>query len=100
MDQIAGHHDVTSFLNDRFDPWFVAPEGVQGLPTELSFFLDLNGCLLEEPKTHNSPSEWIEDANRALIALQHGESFGPLKPEPEWGFYLPTGHPLFADCHP
>ena len=99
MDQIAADDDVTSFLNDRFHPWFIAPEGKSGMAKEEVLFLNHDGCLLTEPTSPKTAAEWIITANRASVANETGSDMGPLLPTPQWKFPISDNHPLNAICN-
>jgi hypothetical protein len=100
LDQIAADSDVTTFLNDRFHPWFIAPESVDGLNAGTHLFLDIDGCLLISVQPVQSASAWIEQANLAVQALEKKQDQGPLHPTPDWNFELRADHPLFGYCQP
>ena len=100
IDQIVTDSDVTTFLNDRFDPWFIIPERVQGLNSETALFLDIDGCTLGSPTTPVLPSQWIEQANAALEKQHRSSHGGPLTPSPVWDIEVPSTHPIHGACAP
>ena len=98
LDQIAADPDVTTFLNDRFHPWFILPSRVDHLRAGHSIIFDVHGCVLKGPTTPSTTAEWIEGANSALLALKALEPGRTMKVPPEWDFSLPEKHPLHGIC--
>ena len=98
IDQIVTNSDVTTFLNDRFDPWFIIPDMVQGIDAETALFLDLDGCSLGSAISPVGPSQWIGYANLALETLHEGSHDGPLSPSPVWNIAIPSTHPIHGTC--
>ena len=100
LDRIIADVDVTTFLNDRFHPWFLTPEVAPGLvpsPPQ-ALILDAAGCLRVAPFLPESPSAWIAVANRALIELAEGRAATGALPEVQFGFLLSPEHPLRGQC--
>lgn len=99
LDRIAAHPDVTTFLNDRFRPWFLVPSAASGLPPAgTAWFLDQRGCLLGPPTQPASPGAWIEAANAAAVRqAQGGDGALPLRLRSEI-LAIPPRHPLRGLC--
>ena len=99
LDRIAADPDVTTFLNDRFVPWFLTPSAAEGLPpAPAALWLDPRGCVLAGPLRPASPDAWIATAN-AVLQAGPDRPTRPLDPRPSgWSFELPAGHPLRSSC--
>lgn len=99
LDLIAADIDVTTFLNDRFHPWFLRADQVDGPADEpYAFLLDARGCLRAPPFRPATPEAWIETANAALLAMSaSAPDAGPLG-SLSLGFPLPADHPLWGRC--
>ncbi len=65
MDLFARDPDVTTFLNDKFDPLLVESFGLQ--PTGTVAIYTAEGCPLVPPFVPQMPSDWINAANRAIL---------------------------------
>ena len=98
LDQIAADPDVTSFLNDRFHPWFIIPEQVQHLSAGQALFLNPEGCVLSAISSPQSPLDWIDSANSALLENEQPSRKQPLEVLPIWAFSLPESHALYGKC--
>ena len=76
MDLFARDPDVTTFLNDRFDPLLVTGFGNQ--PSGTAAIYSADGCVLITPFVPTLPSDWINAANRAINMPggqgRHGET--------------------------
>lgn len=94
LDRIAGDPDVTTFLNDRFEPRFVAPD-LLAPPGERTLLLGPRGCVLPGGELRaESPAGWIDAVNTALRAGV-GTTAPPLSgPVPGLG----ADHPLRTPC--
>lgn len=101
LDRIAADPDVTTFLNDRFHPWFLPPEVAGGAPdAPATWWLDERGCLLYGPTRPATPEAWIADANAAALVHQRGDPATralPLRPALPG---LDPAHPLRGGCSP
>jgi hypothetical protein len=99
LDRLAADHDVTTFLNDRFQPFFLVPDDAP-LPRGVTF-LDRRGCVLEGPASPASAAELVALANRVQLDLSRGAGGTAIAPTP-WsrGASLAAGHPLRIACAP
>lgn len=99
LDRLVADDDVTTFLNDRFQGYFLPPELFPDLPAG-ALFLDLRGCVLAGPFAPASPEDWIAAANRVLLDQAAGRASSmALNPAPtRFGVELPADHPLRARC--
>lgn len=99
MDAIAADLDVTTFLNDRFHPWFLRPDAVDGLPpAPLALILDRAGCVRAAPFRPEGPAAWIAAANAVLLDLDAGRAATERLPELRFDFPIAADHPLFGRC--
>lgn len=67
LDSLAGHPDVTTFLNDRFHPMFFS-DSTPAQPTPVTLLLDASGCLLAAPITATEATIWLQAVNAAALA--------------------------------
>lgn len=100
LDAIVADVDVTTFLNDRFEPWFLTPEAAPGLVPSppAALILDAAGCVRAEPFRPDGPETWIQVANRALLELSAGRPATATLPEVDFTFALRPDHPLRGRC--
>lgn len=98
LDQIAADPDVSSFLNDRFEAWFVLPSKATGWPEGVTF-IDRQGCIRAGPATPTTAQAWIGFANGAVRGQSLPAPSAGLPPA-HLGFALPDGHPLGLSCPP
>ena len=100
LDAIAANLDVTTFLNDRFHPWFLTPGAAPGLTeaTPAALILDETGCVLVAPFLPDGPDAWIEAANQALREQREGKHPTGALPQITFSFPLPEDHPLRGRC--
>lgn len=100
MDALAADDDVTTFLNDRFHPWFLDPDAASDLPrAPTAWFVDPRGCLVDGPWTPATPTEWIAHANAVLLRLADpADSRSRTQPIGQPVFPLPESHPLRGRC--
>lgn len=100
LDQIAADIDVTTFLNDRFHPWFLTPEAAPGLVPSppAALLLDARGCVRAGPFSPDSAQDWINTANQVLQALRDGEVSTGTLPPVTFSFPLAQDHPLRGRC--
>ncbi len=101
LDQIAADEDVTTFLNDRFEPWFLIPEIAPSLgPAPRMWFFDAQGCVLASSTGVPDATAWINLANRVISAPPAVARAG-LRPPPTFvGLQLAADHPLQSMCIP
>lgn len=102
LDRVAADLDVSTFLNDRFHPWFLTPEAVSGLEHEAptALILDPGGCVRVGPFRPESASAWISAANQTLRDLKAGVRSDRALPPLRFSFALPPDHPLWGRCAP
>lgn len=100
LDRIAADPEVSTFLNDRFQPFFLVPEAAPGLvdATPAALFLDRRGCVLDGPFQPQRPEEWIARGNAVLLALSAGKLGHGGLPQVDFSFDLPADHPLRGSC--
>jgi len=101
LDLLLHDADLATFLNDRFQAWFLTPDAAPApLPSHGVAFVSPGGCLLRPPAVPQSSSEWVEMANEILLDLTKGESRGRAWPStPAWTAIIPApGHPLHLRC--
>lgn len=99
LDRIVSDPDVTTFLNDRFHPWFLAPGSAEGLPAAPAvWFVDAKGCILGGPHRPESPEDWITAANDAVTADPDDTEPGPRLRFVAAGFDVPARHPIRGQC--
>ena len=100
LDLLLHDADLATFLNDRFQSWFLLPEVTPApLPQHGVVFLDAQGCKLAEAALPDSAAEWIALNNAVLLSLHEDEGGQPWSTEPAWtALTPPPGHPLRLTC--
>lgn len=96
VDRLVADADVTTFLNDRFEPRFARPAEL-GLPGPQTLLLDPRGCLLPGGRLDAADAAaWIRGANGALSAATAAATAPGLPAVPGVG----SAHPLQTPCNP
>lgn len=92
--------DVATFLNDRFQAWFLIPSVAGSFgPAPSAWLLTPAGCLLNGPFHPETAGGWITLANQASADWAAGKQGTP--PVAPWkipALNLPSHHPLRAAC--
>ena len=99
LDRLAADADLTTFLNDRFTPFFVIPSAAPGLPDPSVQVLDERGCWLLPPMVPPDLGALVDRLNQVMRDRQAGTP-ALARPDPpdDWAFPVPQGHPLRRSC--
>lgn len=100
LDQLAADPDLATFLNDRFQAWFISPEAAPPpLPRRGVVFTTPEGCRLAGPLEPASADAWIAAANEVLLEVHGGAPGQAWEQTPSWtALSPPSGHPLRLGC--
>jgi len=101
LDLLLHEADLATFLNDRFQAWFLTPDAAPPpLPSHGVVFVSASGCILRPAVVPQTATNWVELANEVLVDLAEGQSRGQAWPStPIWVTLTPApGHPLHLRC--
>jgi len=97
LDRVAADPDVTTFLNDKFQPIFLVPDVAPEFADSTVLFFAADGCLLAKPTQIRRPQDFIDLANQVMLqgnTVIFDDHHTPL----HWNLEIPPEHRLLKRC--